>query len=181
MKSHFNTRLLCGETRRFTRRARNRQSNAHRMFSRSSLFFLFILSCFLPFLSFFFKIKICPNNFIYVNSLRWWISNYYLQSGFKYNRTINEKNTWFSKIYLSEMLLLYLLSVVYSFRILPSASVIRWYPVHVLQTPVSRGVDHNHNIYIFKNKNARRTWYQAGPNSSDLKSTNQIIFKTMKA
>ena len=121
MKSHFNTRLRCGETRRFTRRARNRQSNAHRMFSRSSLFFLFILSCFLPFLSFFFKIKICPKNFIYVNSLRWWISNYYLQSGFKYNRTINEKNTWFSKIYISEMLLLYLLSVVYSFRILPSA------------------------------------------------------------
>ena len=88
---------------------------------RAVHFFLFILSCFLLFLSFFFKIKICPNNFIYVNSLRWWISNYYLQSGFKYNWTINEKNTWFSKIYISEMLLLYLLSAVYSFLILPSA------------------------------------------------------------
>ena len=36
-------------------------------------FFWFILSCFLQFLSF-----CCPNNFIYVFSLRWWISNYYL-------------------------------------------------------------------------------------------------------
>ena len=40
-------------------------------------FFWFILPCFLQFLSFFFsKIKSCPNNFIYVFSLRWWISNY---------------------------------------------------------------------------------------------------------
>ena len=36
-------------------------------------FFWFILSCFLRFLSF-----CCPINFIYVFSLRWWISNYYL-------------------------------------------------------------------------------------------------------
>ena len=55
MKSHFNTRLLCRETGRFTRRARNRRSNASRFFSRSSPFFWFILSCFLQFLSFFFK------------------------------------------------------------------------------------------------------------------------------
>ena len=53
MKSLFNTRLLCGKTRRFTRRARNRRSNAHRMFSRSSTFFWFILSCFLQFFPFF--------------------------------------------------------------------------------------------------------------------------------
>ena len=53
MKSLFNTRLLCGETGRFTRRARNRRSNARRFFSRSSPFFWFILSCFLQFLPFF--------------------------------------------------------------------------------------------------------------------------------
>ena len=27
----------------------------------------------------------------------------------------------------------------------------------------------------------KRAWYRAGPNSSDLESTNQVIFKTMKA
>ena len=32
MKSLFNTRLLCGETGRFTRRARNRRINARRFF-----------------------------------------------------------------------------------------------------------------------------------------------------
>ena len=36
MKSLFNTRLLCGETGRFTRRARNRRINARRFFLRSS-------------------------------------------------------------------------------------------------------------------------------------------------
>ena len=39
--------------RRFTRRARNRRSNARGFFSRSSPFFWFILSCFLQFLPFF--------------------------------------------------------------------------------------------------------------------------------
>ena len=83
MKSLFNTRLLCGETGRFTRRARNKRSNARRFFSRSSPFFWFILSCFLQFLTlfvcfFFSRIKSCPTNFIYVFSLRWWLSNYYL-------------------------------------------------------------------------------------------------------
>ena len=39
MKSLFNTRLLCGESGRFTRRARNKRSNASRFFSRSSPFF----------------------------------------------------------------------------------------------------------------------------------------------
>ena len=53
MKSLFNTRLLCGETGLFTRRARNKRSNARRFFSRSSPFFWFILSCFLQFLPFF--------------------------------------------------------------------------------------------------------------------------------
>ena len=53
MKSLFNTRLLCGETGRFTRRTRNKRSNARRFFSRSSPFFWFILSCFLQFLPFF--------------------------------------------------------------------------------------------------------------------------------
>ena len=53
MKSLFNTRLLCGESGRFTRRARNKRSNARRFFSRSSPFFWFILSCFLQFLPFF--------------------------------------------------------------------------------------------------------------------------------
>ena len=68
MKSLFNTRLLCGEAGRFTRR--NKRSNARRFFSRSSPFFWFVLSCFLQFLSFSFsKIKSCPNNFIYVFSL----------------------------------------------------------------------------------------------------------------
>ena len=51
------------------------------------------------------------------------------------------------------------LTTIFSFRIVPStsASVIRRYPVRVLQTPVSRGVDYNNNIYLLKNKNARRT------------------------
>ena len=53
------------------------------------------------FLSFFFsKIKSCPNNFIYVFSLRWWISNYDLLSGFKYNTTINEKTRAFMERHL---------------------------------------------------------------------------------
>ena len=53
MKSLFNTRLLCGETGRFTRRTRNRQSNARRFFSRSSpFFFWFILSYFSSFFLF---------------------------------------------------------------------------------------------------------------------------------
>ena len=51
MKSLFNTRLLFGESGRFTRRVRNKRSNARRFFSRSSPFFWFILSCFLQFLS----------------------------------------------------------------------------------------------------------------------------------
>ena len=74
-----NTRLLCGETGRFMRRARDKRRNARRFFSRSSpFFFWFILSCFLQFLSLFFffsKIKSCPKNFIYAFSLRWWKSN----------------------------------------------------------------------------------------------------------
>ena len=39
---------------------------------------------------------------------------------------------------------------------------------------VSRGVDYKNNIDLLKKK----AWYRAGPNSSDLESTNQIIFKT---
>ena len=42
---------------------------------------------------------------------------------------------------------------------------------------VSRGVDYKNNIDLLKKK----AWYRAGPNSSDLKSTNQIVFKAMKA
>ena len=57
MKSLFNTRLLCGESGRFTRRVRNKRSNARRFFSRSSPFFWFILSCFLQFLTLFFFSK----------------------------------------------------------------------------------------------------------------------------
>ena len=34
MKNHFNTRLLCGKTGQFTRRARNKQSNARQFLSR---------------------------------------------------------------------------------------------------------------------------------------------------
>ena len=58
MKSPFNTG-------RFTRRPRNRRSNARRFFSRSSPFVLVYFSCFLQFLSFFFfsRIKSCPSNF----------------------------------------------------------------------------------------------------------------------
>ena len=47
MKSPFNTG-------RFTRRARNRRSNARRFFSRSSPFVLVYFPCFLQFLAFFF-------------------------------------------------------------------------------------------------------------------------------
>ena len=43
-----------------------------------TFFGLFCLAFSSFFLSFFSKIKSCPNNFIYVFSLRWWISNYYL-------------------------------------------------------------------------------------------------------
>ena len=38
---------------------------------------------------------------------------------------------------------------------------------------VSRGVDYKNNIDLLK-----KAWYRAGPNSSDLESTNNIIFKT---
>ena len=41
------------------------------------LFFIYFV-LFSPVSFFFSKIKSCPNNFIYVFSLRWWISNYYL-------------------------------------------------------------------------------------------------------
>ena len=55
MKSLFNTRLLCGESGRFTRRARNKRSNARQFFSRSSPFFgLFCLVFFNFFLCLFF-------------------------------------------------------------------------------------------------------------------------------
>ena len=69
MKSLFNTRLLCGETGRFTRRARNRRSNAPRFFSRSSPFFWFILSCFLQFLPFFKNKTLSQQLYIRVFSL----------------------------------------------------------------------------------------------------------------
>ena len=57
MKSLFNTRLLCGETGRFTRRTRNRWSNARRFFSRSSPFFLVYFALFsaVSFFLFFFQ------------------------------------------------------------------------------------------------------------------------------
>ena len=61
MKSLFNTRLLCGESGRFTRRARNKRSNARQFFSRSSPFFgLFCLVFFNFFLCLFFKNKKLP-------------------------------------------------------------------------------------------------------------------------
>ena len=75
MKSLFYTRLLCGETGRFTRQARNRRSNARRYFGAVHLFLVYFV-LFSP-VSFFSKTKSCPNNFIYVFPLRWWISNYY--------------------------------------------------------------------------------------------------------
>ena len=74
------------------------------------------------------------------------------------------KNTCFSKIDVSKILLYtivckFFLILQFSIRIFPfgSASVIRSYLLRVLQTPVSRGVDYNNNIYLLKNKNARRT------------------------
>ena len=149
MKSLFNTRLLGGETGRFTRWARNRRSNARRFFSRSSPFYYYFFGLFCLvfssfFLFFFSKIKSCPSNFIYVFFLRCWISNYYLQSGFKDNRTINEKNTCFSK-FIYPKYYYYTIGCNFfphfSIRIFPSASVIRKYPIRVLQTPVSRGVN----------------------------------------
>ena len=77
MKSLFNTRLLCEATGRFTRRARNRRSNARRYFGAVHLFLVYFV-LFSPVSFFFFsKLKSCPNNFIYVFSLRWWICNYY--------------------------------------------------------------------------------------------------------
>ena len=61
MKNLFNTRLLYGETGRLTKRARNRRSNARRIFSRSSPFFgllcLVFSSFCLAFFFFFSKIK----------------------------------------------------------------------------------------------------------------------------
>ena len=59
MKSLFITRLLCGETGRFTRRERNKRSNARRLFSRSSPFFFFLVYfvLFSPVSFFFFKNK----------------------------------------------------------------------------------------------------------------------------
>ena len=49
MKSLFNTRLLCGETGRFTRRARIGESTHADFFCAVHLtFFWFILSCFFP-------------------------------------------------------------------------------------------------------------------------------------
>ena len=149
MKSLFNTRLLGGETGRITRWARNRRSNARRFFSRSSPFYYYFFGLFCLvfssfFLFFFSKIKSCPSNFIYVFFLRWWISNYHLQSGFKDNRTINEKNTCFSK-FIYPKYYYYTIGCNFfphfSIRIFPSASVIRKYPIRVLQTPVSRGVN----------------------------------------
>ena len=53
MKSLFNTRLLCGETGRFTRQAWNRRSSARRYFGAVHLFCLFCL----VFSSFFFFFK----------------------------------------------------------------------------------------------------------------------------
>ena len=53
-------RLLCGKTGRFTRRARNRRSNARRFFSRSSPFlFLLYFALFSPTSFFFSKIYTC--------------------------------------------------------------------------------------------------------------------------
>ena len=56
MKSLFNTRLLCGATGRFTRRARNRRSNARRYFGAVHLFLVYFV-LFSPVSFFFFKIK----------------------------------------------------------------------------------------------------------------------------
>ena len=104
----------------------------------------FVLFSPVSFFLFFSKIKSCPSNFIYVFFLRWWISNYHLQSGFKDNRTINEKNTCFSK-FIYPKYYYYTIGCNFfphfSIRIFPSASVIRKYPIRVLQTPVSRGVN----------------------------------------
>ena len=79
MKSLFNTRLLCGESGRFTRRARNKRSNAHQFFRAVHPFLVyFVLFSSISFFVFFLRMKSCPKNLIYVFSLRWWISNYYL-------------------------------------------------------------------------------------------------------
>ena len=109
------------------------------------IIFLVYFVLFSPVSFFFFsKIKSCPSNFIYVFFLRCWISNYYLQSGFKDNRTINEKNTCFSK-FIYPKYYYYTIGCNFfphfSIRIFPYASVIRKYPIRVLQTPVSRGVN----------------------------------------
>ena len=160
MKSRFNTRRLCGKTGRFTRRARNKRSIARRFFLRSSPLVCFILSCFLQFLSFFFsRTKSCPKNVI----LR--VFSPMMDIKLFYNRAINDKTHAFSKIYIRYPKYCYytidynFFFPHFSFRIFPStsASVILRYPVRVLQTPVSRGVDYNNNIYLLKNKNARRT------------------------
>ena len=52
-------------------------------------------------------------------------------------------------IYGIQNIVIILLTTIFSFRIFPSAfaSVIGRYPVCVLQTTVSRGVDYNNNIY----------------------------------
>ena len=70
------------------------------------------------------------------------------------------RNTCFIKIDVSKILLY---TIVCKFFNLNSAVFyphfpirIRIYLVRVLQTPVSRGIDYN-NIYLLKNKNARRT------------------------
>ena len=54
MKSLFNTRFLCGETGRFTRRARNRRSNARRYFGAVHLFLVYFV-LFSPVSFFFFQ------------------------------------------------------------------------------------------------------------------------------
>ena len=163
MKSLFNARLLCGETGRFTRRAQNRRSNARRFFSRSSPFFWFILSCFLQFLPFFKNKTLSQQLYIRVFSPMMDIKLLFI-IGISIQQNHKPKNTSFSKTDVSKILLYtivckFLSILQFSIRIFPfrSASVIRSYLVRVLQTPVSRGVDYNNNIYLLKNKNARRT------------------------
>ena len=79
----------------------------------------FVLFSPVSFFFFFSKIKSCPSNFIYVFFLRWWISNYHLQSGFKDNRTITKKTHALVNLYIQNIIIILLAAIF--FRIFLSA------------------------------------------------------------
>ena len=150
----FNTRLLCRETGRFTRRARNRRSNARRFCSSSLPFLVY----FVPFsqvsFSFFQKYKVVPITF-YTCFAPQLMDIKLLLSGFKITEPQTKKASFSNTIYISKIVIyIYCFSCYYlqifffpyfSICIFSSSfshphplspSAIRRYPVFVLQTPV---------------------------------------------